>query len=69
MFAVPVFAARPLQRRAKFRPEEDARLKELVECSGTISWDVVAGEMPGHNARQCREGWKHYVSSTRPKGK
>jgi hypothetical protein len=68
MFAVPVFAARPLQRRAKFRPEEDAKLKELVERSGTISWDVVAREMPGRNARQCRERWKHYVSSTRPKG-
>lgn len=52
--------------RAKFLPEEDARLRELVLAHGTNSWEQIAGLMPGRNIRQCRERWKHYLSSERP---
>jgi hypothetical protein len=55
------------RHREKFLPEEDVKLKELVQKYGTVSWDIIAREMPGRNPRQCRERWKHYVSSTRPK--
>jgi hypothetical protein len=51
------------RRREKFVPEEDARLRQLVSVYGTNSWEVVAAGVPGRNARQCRERWKHYLSS------
>jgi hypothetical protein len=50
-------------RREKFLPEEDAKLKELVRIHGQDSWPIIANQMPGRNARQCRERWKHYLSS------
>jgi hypothetical protein len=53
----------PRHRREKFFPDEDAKLRELVQCHGPNAWDEVAKEMPGRNARQCRERWKHYLSS------
>jgi hypothetical protein len=67
MRARPPTLPGPARHREKFLPEEDLRLKELVTKYGTVSWDVIAREMPGRNPRQCRERWKHYVSSTRPK--
>jgi hypothetical protein len=51
------------RRREKFLPEEDAQLKQLVLIYGTSSWDIVAAGIAGRNARQCRERWKHYLSS------
>jgi hypothetical protein len=53
----------PVHRREKFLPDEDARLRELVRLHGPKAWDRIAKEMPGRKARQCRERWKHYVSS------
>jgi hypothetical protein len=53
----------PGRRREKFVPEEDARLRQLVSVYGTNSWEVIAAGVPGRNARQCRERWKHYLSS------
>lgn len=54
------------RRRMKFLPEEDEKLKELVEKYGK-SWHEISNEMPGRNVRQCRERWKHYLSSDRAK--
>jgi hypothetical protein len=54
-------------KRAKFLPEEDARLRRLVAERGTASWDAIAAELPGRNPRQCRERWKHYLSGERVK--
>jgi hypothetical protein len=48
--------------RKKFMPCEDARLVQLVMPSRTPDWEAIARNMPGRNARQCRERWKHYVS-------
>jgi hypothetical protein len=53
------------RRREKFRPEEDVRLRQLVNVHGANSWDLIASSLPGRNARQCRERWKHYLSSER----
>lgn len=51
-----------VRQRLKFLPEEDEKLKNLVEKYGTNSWSQVATKMPGRNVRQCRERWKHYLS-------
>lgn len=48
--------------RRSFSPEEDDKLKTLVEKHGESNWNAVAAEMPGRNVRQCRERWKHYLS-------
>jgi hypothetical protein len=49
----------PVQR---FTPDEDARLRELVEEFGPNHWAEIASKMDGKNYRQCRERWKHYLS-------
>jgi hypothetical protein len=54
-------AHRPDSRK-KFTPYEDACLARLVGQSPVVFWDEIAKQMPGRNARQCRERWKHYVS-------
>lgn len=53
--------------RAKFLPEEDEKLRALVAELGEDSWEIVASRLPGRNVRQCRERWKHYLSSEKPK--
>jgi hypothetical protein len=56
----------PERRRQKFSPDEDARLRELVGLFGSNNWERVASQLPGRNVRQCRERWKHYVSTSKP---
>jgi hypothetical protein len=56
----------PPKRRKQFRPDEDARLRSMVELYGTHAWNAIAGVMPGRSVRQCRERWKHYLSSPAP---
>jgi hypothetical protein len=62
-------ATLPMTRahREKFFPKEDEQLKELVLVYGCQAWSVIASQMPGRNARQCRERWKHYLSSDKSK--
>lgn len=48
--------------RAKFLPEEDEKLRQLVAEFGLHAWDAIAERMPGRNQRQVRERWKHYLS-------
>jgi hypothetical protein len=50
-------------KRGKFLQEEDAKLRLLVEKYGATAWNQIASELPGRNPRQCRERWKHYLSS------
>ena len=54
------------RRRMKFLPEEDKKLIELVNEYGN-SWHKISKLMEGRNVRQCRERWKHYLSSNRAK--
>ncbi|KAK8840190.1 hypothetical protein M9Y10_031134 [Tritrichomonas musculus] len=48
--------------RRKFTPEEDQKLRELIEKYGDHSWNIVSSLMENRNQRQCRERWKHYLS-------
>jgi hypothetical protein len=50
-------------KRANFSPEEDRRLRQLVSVFGTNCWDMIAAGLQERNGRQCRERWKHYLSS------
>jgi hypothetical protein len=52
--------------RRNFWPDEDARLRALVQRLGTSDWRLIASHMPGRNVRQCRERWSHYLSASRP---
>jgi hypothetical protein len=46
----------------KFSPIEDIRLTEIVARCGSANWTLVAAQMPGRNARQCRERWMNYIN-------
>lgn len=48
--------------RNKFTPEEDQKLRELIQKHGEHSWNLVSSLMETRNQRQCRERWKHYLS-------
>jgi hypothetical protein len=48
--------------RSKFTADEDSQLRSLVGEYGLSAWVEIAKRMPGRNARQCRERWKHYLS-------
>jgi hypothetical protein len=56
---------RPYFPHSKFTPEEDVLLRTSVARLGTVDWDTVALSVPGRTARQCRERWKHYLSSSK----
>jgi hypothetical protein len=48
--------------KARFSPADDILLAEAVNHLGTRDWSLIANELPGRNARQCRERWRNYVS-------
>ncbi|KAH0794863.1 Myb-like DNA-binding domain containing protein [Histomonas meleagridis] len=47
--------------KCKFTPEEDQKLKELVQIHGTSSWKLISSLMGTRNHRQCRERYKNYL--------
>lgn len=47
--------------RRKFTPEEDKKIKLLVEKLGTDSWEIIAEYMPDRSARQCRDRYRNYL--------
>lgn len=49
------------RRRAKFFPEEDELLKDLVQKHGSSNWHLIASLMPGRNTRQVRERYLNYL--------
>jgi hypothetical protein len=53
-------SAEPLPRR-KFSPDEDLRLRTLVDSLGTKSWEEIARFVPQRSARQCRDRYKNYL--------
>lgn len=60
----PIRAERLQGIRQMFSPDEDERLKELVNQLGTNNWKLVAKAMPNRSTRQCRERYKNYLSPT-----
>lgn len=59
---LPFWAMKQKNIKIKFTPEEDEKLKNLVQTHGTNCWTLIAGLMGNRNARQCRERWKNYVN-------
>ncbi|EAY14615.1 Myb-like DNA-binding domain containing protein [Trichomonas vaginalis G3] len=47
--------------RKRFSPEEDERLKMLVNTMENVHWKEIAEHMPGRNARQCRDRYNNYL--------
>ncbi|OHS98969.1 Myb-like DNA-binding domain containing protein [Tritrichomonas foetus] len=62
-FNNPNYSLLPLTKnqRKKFTPEEDEKLRMLVEKQGAQKWDNIAREMPGRTGRQCRDRYKNYL--------
>lgn len=56
------FREKRLHPRDKFTPDEDMKIKKLVQKYGENDWKKVAAKMKGRNVRQCRERWKNYLS-------
>jgi hypothetical protein len=48
--------------RHKFSQSEDLHLRQLVETHGDNNWPLVASNMKGRTARQCRERFHNYLS-------
>jgi hypothetical protein len=51
-----------LHPRNKFAPDEDMKLVDLVGRFGESRWWEVSKQLPGRNARQCRDRWLNYLS-------
>jgi hypothetical protein len=51
----------PGRYKRKFTAPEDLALRAAVNRHGTGDWSIIADEMPGRNARQCRERWNNYL--------
>ncbi len=47
-----------------FTPEEDDQLMRLFCIYGKYrnKWNLIAREIPGRTAKQCRERWHHYLN-------
>ena len=52
----------PGKTKCKFTPQEDRLLEKLVAEHGEGYWDDIAEQMPGRNARQCKDRWTRYLS-------
>jgi hypothetical protein len=48
--------------RKVFTEVEDERIRQLVLQHGEGKWHLLADELPGRTARQCRERWLSYLS-------
>lgn len=47
--------------RHKFKPDEDARLLELVKNHGAKKWDFIAQHLTNRTGRQCRDRYCNYL--------
>lgn len=53
------------RKRHPFSPKEDKQLSELVRIHGenvNTAWELIANEMKGRNARQCRERYNLFLN-------
>jgi hypothetical protein len=60
MKAIPSATAR--KYRYVFAPTEDRILEAAIQRLGATDWELIARELPGRSARQCRERWLTYLS-------
>jgi len=50
------------QKRKIFTPEEDEKLKEIMNTVEFSNWDKVAAIIGTRTSRQCRDRWMNYLS-------
>ncbi|XP_019186374.1 PREDICTED: transcription factor MYB44-like [Ipomoea nil] len=43
--------------RGHWKPDEDAKLKELVALHGAHNWNFIAHNLPGRSGKSCRLRW------------
>jgi hypothetical protein len=60
--APPAHSHSARKQKAPFSPEEDLKLRELVQLHGPQAWTDIAAALPGRNTRQVRERWNLYLS-------
>lgn len=48
-------------RNRRFKPEEDALIKDLVENKHISPWSAVAKHLPGRTGPQCRDRYNSYL--------
>ncbi|KAK6151412.1 hypothetical protein DH2020_014047 [Rehmannia glutinosa] len=48
---------RKLCSRGHWRPDEDAKLKELVSQFGPHNWNLIAAKLQGRSGKSCRLRW------------
>lgn len=48
--------------KAKFTPEEDAKLRKLVSLTHPNDWNQIALQFNNRNSRQVKERWEYYLS-------
>jgi hypothetical protein len=48
--------------RNPFTPDEDAVIMRMMLRGPIFGWNVVARNLPGRTARQCRERWMNYLT-------
>lgn len=48
--------------KSKFTPEEDEKLRSIVNEIGEKDWVAVSSKMGSRNTRQCKERWFNYLS-------
>ena len=49
-------------RRRLFGPDDDNLFLTIMKNQSFIDWNTIAKQMPGFNARQCRDRWHNYLS-------
>merc|ERR1719183_140859 len=51
-------ALKPGLKKGQWKKDEDDHLLSLVQGDGrNMNWNLVAAQIPGRNAKQCRERW------------
>lgn len=48
--------------KTKFTPEEDERIRQLVQQHGTENWALIASHMKGRKTRQVRERYQYFLA-------
>ena len=61
--------AQPIKKRYAFTPEEDDKLRSLVNKYGVDNWSRIAMKMKKRSVRQCRDRWFYYLSPAAVNGK
>ena len=51
----------PRKRRQPFTPDEDQKLRSIVNTVGENDWHLICKFMAGRTARQCRDRWREYL--------